>query len=102
MDIQILYPNQQFISEHSEIREPEIFNYFVVHGKQLFIRRIKKDYQILTAGWYPSFCDKSRYIFTDRFHILFVSEDKFIALNYFKRCASELLPYINYGQIEVY
>jgi hypothetical protein len=102
MDIQILYPNQSFINDHNENIEPEIFNYISIHGKQLFIRKIKKNYQVLTAGWYPSFAPRERYIFTERFHILYGNEDKIKSLSYFKKCAQELIPYINYGQIELF
>ena len=100
MDIQVLYPNQSTIKEKSERREPEFYNYMCVHGKQLFIRVSRKYYQVLTAGWYPSFADKSRYIFTDRFHIIYASDDFFSAMNYFQKCANELVPYCNYGQLE--
>lgn len=98
MDIQILYPNQQFIHEHDEKHEPEIYNYICVHGKQLFIRKIKKNYQVLTAKWLPiSVKDKDQYKLTDRFHILYSNPDIFNALVMFKLYAKELYEYIDYS-----
>ena len=51
--ISILYPTQTDFNNFSERSEPQIYNYVCLHGKQVFIALINKQYEVLTAGWIP-------------------------------------------------
>lgn len=99
MDIQSLYPNHSDFTKYSEHINPEVFNYMCVHSYQLFIRVNRKKYEVLTARWYPQFADRSKYIFTDRVHIIDSFRSFEDALVLFKRCASELVTNICHGRL---
>lgn len=52
-DIKLLYPIASDFAKLDEILEPEVFNYFCLHGNQLFIERKRGMYRIITRGWQP-------------------------------------------------
>ncbi|QCS37190.1 hypothetical protein [Tortoise microvirus 66] len=54
MDIKLLYPVPRDFAEHSERGEPELYNYCCFHGKQVFLRRSRGEYEVLTGAWTPS------------------------------------------------
>ena len=101
MDLQVLYPSRGIINSNIERVSPEFYNYMCVHGCQLFIRVSRKQYEVLTASWYPKFADKEKYNFMDRLHSIVLTRSFTEAMDVFKRCADELVLYINYGQLRM-
>lgn len=53
MDIQVLYPVLSDFIDGSEFNMPELYNYFCYRGKQLFFRRLRNRFQIVSGHWYP-------------------------------------------------
>ena len=53
MDVQVLYPVLSDFIDGSEFNTPELYNYFCYRGKQLFFRRLRNRFQIVSGHWYP-------------------------------------------------
>ena len=88
MDISLLYPRYDDVIKHDERREPEIFNYVCLHGKQIFFRVSRGNYEILTVGWRPrQLKDIEQSIETK--HLVCRTKDYSVATLVFKRLVNE-------------
>ncbi|QCS37008.1 hypothetical protein [Tortoise microvirus 41] len=93
MDIRLYYPLPRDFLEHTERSEPELFNYVCYHGKQIFLRRARGRYQVLTANWRPlSLKDLStEFEKTLGYHVCYNSASFEAAFMAFRKLCVELL-----------
>lgn len=60
----ILYPNQhQLLVVYDEGSSPHLYNYFCLHGFQVFMNRERKVYKVWCRGWIPHKY-KSEYVYS--------------------------------------
>ena len=93
MDVSLLYPRFDDIIKHDERSEPEVFNYVCLHGKQIFFRVSRHNYEILTVGWTPrQYKDIPQTV--DTKHLVCRTKDYLTASLVFKRLVNEIVAYI--------
>lgn len=98
MDISLLYPIASDFSDSSERANPEVFNYFCLSGKQVFLRISRKRYEVLTGLWYPYGYELKDYISPSRRYLIFQSTSFDSAHSYFLKLCRELLM-MNQGEL---
>lgn len=55
-DVSLLYPIRSDFERSQERLDPQVFNYFCFHGKQIFACLQRKRYRVIAQGWRPK-CD---------------------------------------------
>ncbi|QCS36791.1 hypothetical protein [Tortoise microvirus 104] len=91
MDIQLLYPIANDFISNNERSTPELFNYCCFNGKQVFLRRFRKGYQVLTGQWKSNYYKHQNYDMFRNIYPVHYCEDFFTAKMVFKRIVQELL-----------
>ncbi|MEM1986732.1 MAG: hypothetical protein QXQ24_08350 [Nitrososphaeria archaeon] len=102
MDIQVLYPTFSDLVDKDEKMQPEYFNYVCIHGKALYIRILRKKYQVLTRGWYPSFANKKDYNILNRVQLIAENTNWVYIMMIFKKCMQEMINWVDYSQGELF
>lgn len=94
-NINLIYPSpNDFYNRFDEGSHPQIFNYFCLHGYQVFIVRHNKVYEVFTRSWRSA----SRKFISEYIHSLGYSEfyycrskNIFHCMTVFRRLCAELL-----------
>lgn len=55
-DISLLYPIRSDFERSVERLDPQVYNYFCLHGKQVFACLRRGRYYVITQGWQPRSC----------------------------------------------
>lgn len=54
--ISLLYPICSDFERSIERLDPQVYNYFCLHGKQVFACLQRKRYRVIAQGWQPKGC----------------------------------------------
>lgn len=59
----LMYPNQKQLRHiYDEGSSPHLYNYFCLHGNQIFLRKSRKVYSVVCRGWVPpKYVDEFKY-----------------------------------------
>lgn len=89
----LLYPNRHQLDVlYDEGSNPHLFNYFALHGFQVFIQRTRKLFKVWTRGWLPHhFIDTYTYSNGQVDYITCNTDDIFQAMRNFANLCEELL-----------
>ncbi|QCS37484.1 hypothetical protein [Tortoise microvirus 108] len=92
-DIKLIYPVPKDFVEHSERGEPELYNYVCFHGKQVFLRKCRGEYEVLTASWNPQGMtfDESAFMKVMGYHRIWHGHSMEAAFMCFKKLLTELI-----------
>lgn len=52
-DVSLLYPVRSDFERSFERSDPQLFNYFCLHGKQVFAALQRRRFRVFTQGWRP-------------------------------------------------
>lgn len=103
--ISILYPIRDDFLNFNERQCPQLFNYVCLHGCQLFLTNVNKQYEVVTSGWIPKDCvDKLTNLEKIKnYHCLLRTKEYEIAYYRFIKFAVELLEKTRYtSQLELF
>lgn len=89
----LMYPNQKQLQHiYDEGTSPHLYNYFCLHGKQIFLKRNRKVYSVVCRAWVPpKYVDEYKYSSGLTDYIYFSSWNIEHAMNSFNECCLVLL-----------
>jgi len=88
--ISLLYPIVSDFERSVERLDPQVYNYFCLHGKQVFACLQRKRYRVLAQGWQPQGCLMSEHCIAGDRHIVVDTSSFQTMIDYFVYSVLEL------------